>query len=95
LVVGSVLKEIMNGKFQYFTFLSKRIKRLSIPSTLCLIFIFFGIRAITPLSPIDEVIAACYHYANIYFYSTQVAYFKTNVEFSHVLHYWSLGNILS
>lgn len=92
LVVGSVLREIEKGSFSYPTFLGKRIKRLTVPSTLCLLFIFLTLRLfLSPSEDQQDTASAAWHVANIFFYTSQTAYFKSDAERSHVLHFWSLA----
>lgn len=92
LVVGIVLKDERLETFSFLTFYSRRIKRLFIPSIICLLFIL----TCTLIFPIgykvyNDISAASMHYINYYFIYGETNYFKTSSSDSIVLHYWSLS----
>lgn len=92
LVVGALIKEERESKFSIINFYSRRIKRLFIPSVLCLSFILicsfiFKIN----YRVYKDLFAASLHYINYYFVIGENDYFKSDSTDSIVLHYWSLA----
>lgn len=92
LVVGTLIKEERNDNFSIIVFISRRIKRLFIPSVFCLCFIFLcsfiffmGFRLY------KDLVAATLHYINYYFVINQDNYFGIVSTESYLLHYWSLA----
>jgi len=92
LVVGSLIKEEREKKFNFINFISRRIKRLFIPSVICLCFIIICSLIFQLYTRIyKDIFAASLHYINYYFVNGENDYFKTVSTESIVLHYWSLA----
>lgn len=94
LVVGPIL--LKQADFSLLPFLGQRIKRLFLPSHLCLFLIIFVLSKLSANhnfgpSQAEDIFAASLLYVNEQFYTQQTAYFARNVlTKSLVLHYWSL-----
>lgn len=77
------------------TFISRRIKRLLFPSSLCLLCVFIATQVIEPkdrwTSSYLDIAAAGLHGANIWFYKGLNDYFAADTQNSLVLHFWSLS----
>eukprot|EP01126_Amoeba_proteus_P007244 TRINITY_DN12586_c0_g2_i1.p1 TRINITY_DN12586_c0_g2~~TRINITY_DN12586_c0_g2_i1.p1 ORF type:complete len:642 (-),score=88.01 TRINITY_DN12586_c0_g2_i1:752-2677(-) len=96
LVVGSVLKShlIRSTEFSFAEFLTRRSRRLLLPSIVCLLFIIL----FTHIQESSEwynsrraITFSSFSMANIHFYSESTEYFAPDFQNSLVLHYWSLG----
>jgi len=90
LVVGSLIKEELKNSFSLSVFLSRRIKRLFIPSVCCLIFIAIG-AFFLHFNAFDDISAAALHWINYYYYIGENEYFNLDSSERLVLHYWSLA----
>lgn len=106
LVTGSFIKEIVKRHENpppppnnivleniYISFLLRRIKRLIIPSSICLLLVLLGVY----LSPLEipqgreSVRYAAINYINFYLWKTSGAYGSDNTKTNVVLHFWSLA----
>eukprot|EP01126_Amoeba_proteus_P017270 TRINITY_DN1822_c0_g2_i2.p1 TRINITY_DN1822_c0_g2~~TRINITY_DN1822_c0_g2_i2.p1 ORF type:complete len:651 (+),score=102.26 TRINITY_DN1822_c0_g2_i2:317-2269(+) len=99
LVIGSMLKQCLAGKesnaLDFGTFLARRIKRLLIPSSTCLLFVLVTALLFDPTdywySSFGDIAYSAFHVVNLWWLSQATGYFAPDSQFSLVLHFWSLS----
>eukprot|EP01126_Amoeba_proteus_P052522 TRINITY_DN6350_c0_g1_i1.p1 TRINITY_DN6350_c0_g1~~TRINITY_DN6350_c0_g1_i1.p1 ORF type:complete len:501 (+),score=64.21 TRINITY_DN6350_c0_g1_i1:125-1504(+) len=100
LVLGKLLQDTLdrevslNGKY-VLDFFARRLKRLLIPSSVCLVLVLVGCFVIEPYhlwrSSLRDIAMAGLHVTNIWFFLESAKYFSDDKAKSLVLHYWSLS----
>lgn len=94
LITGIILRDMERKKFNYFTFLSRRVSRLYPALTATLILtLFAGFLILTPNDYESlgiSTVAAFFGVSNILFWQKS-GYFDTSSETNPLLHTWSLG----
>eukprot|EP01127_Copromyxa_protea_P021524 TRINITY_DN7417_c0_g1_i1.p1 TRINITY_DN7417_c0_g1~~TRINITY_DN7417_c0_g1_i1.p1 ORF type:complete len:707 (+),score=68.23 TRINITY_DN7417_c0_g1_i1:2-2122(+) len=95
LVVGKMLKDMVNEEFSLLSFWVRRIKRLLLPSSVCLIFILLGCIWVEPtwywVGSFEDISMAGIHGVNFWFFYQSAGYFHRDTQSSLVLHFWSLS----
>eukprot|EP01126_Amoeba_proteus_P052523 TRINITY_DN6350_c0_g1_i3.p1 TRINITY_DN6350_c0_g1~~TRINITY_DN6350_c0_g1_i3.p1 ORF type:complete len:377 (+),score=36.54 TRINITY_DN6350_c0_g1_i3:155-1132(+) len=100
LVIGKLLQDTLDPEVSLdshyvLDFFARRLKRLLIPSSVCLVLVLVGCFLIEPYhlwkSSLPDVAMAGLHVTNIWFFFESAQYFSDNKAKSLVLHYWSLS----